>query len=94
MTTQVIFRIDPKIKAQAQKKAKNSGLTFSDILQMATYAYVRDDFEPVLMRKEERLNLKTHRELIKISNDIKKGKNLSGPFYSAQEMDKFLDSLR
>ncbi len=54
MTTQVIFRIDKKIKAQAQKKAKGSGLTFSDILQMATYAYVKDDFEPVLMRKEER----------------------------------------
>ena len=94
MNTQVIFKIDNKIKAQAQKKAKSNGLTFSDILQMATYAYVRDDFEPVLMRKEERLNLKTRRELIKISNDIKKGKNLSPRFSSIKEMDKFLDSLK
>lgn len=93
MTTQVIFRIDPKIKAQAQRKAKGSGLTFSDVLQMATYAYARGDFEPVLMRKEERLNEKTRRELIKISQDIKEGKNLVGPFYSAKEMDKFLNSL-
>ena len=93
MTTQVIFRIDKKIKAQAHKKAKGSGLTFSDILQMATYAYVKNDFEPVLMRKEERLNLKTRRELMKISSDIKKGKNLFGPFTSGEKMDKFLNSL-
>ena len=53
MTTKVIFRIEKKIKEQAQRKAKGSGLTFSDILQMATYAYVKNDFEPVLMRKEE-----------------------------------------
>ena len=94
MTTQVIFRIDKKIKAQAQKKAKGSGLTFSDILQMATYAYVKDDFEPVLMRKEERLNMKTRREMIKISKDIKQGKNLIGPFSSSEKMDRFLDSLK
>lgn len=85
MNTQVIFRIDKKIKARAQKKAKGSGLTFSDILQMATYAYVKNDFEPVLMRKEERLNNKTRRELIKISDDIKKGKNLSPAFDNAKD---------
>ncbi|OGI95471.1 hypothetical protein A2917_02840 [Candidatus Nomurabacteria bacterium RIFCSPLOWO2_01_FULL_42_17] len=94
MTTQVIFRIDKKIKEKAQKKAKGSGLTFSDILQMATYAYVKNDFEPVLMRKEERLNMKTRRELMKISRDIKEGKNLFGPFDSAEKMDKFLNSIK
>lgn len=93
MTTQVIFRIDKKIKEKAQRKAKGSGLTFSDILQMATYAYVKNDFEPVLMRREERLNAKTRRELIKISKDIKEGKNLVGPFNFPKEMDKFLNSL-
>ena len=94
MTTQVIFRVDNKIKAQAQRKAKKNGLTFSDVLQIVTYAYVRDDFEPVLMRKDERLNLKTRRELMKISDDIKKGKNLVGPFYSAREMDEVLNSAK
>ena len=93
MTTQVIFRIDKKIKARAQKKAKDSGLTFSDILQMATYAYVKNDFEPVVMRREEKLNIKTRRELMKISGDIRNGKNLYGPFNSAEKMDKFLNSL-
>ena len=92
MTTQVIFKIDKKIKAQAQKKAKINGLTFSDVLQMATYAYVRDDFEPVLMRKEERLNLKTRRELARISDDIKKGKNLSPAFDNVENAIAWLKS--
>ena len=92
MTTQVIFRIDQKIKKQAQAKAKGSGMTFSDILQMATYAYVRDDFEPVLMRKEERLNAKTRRELIKISKDIKEGKNLSPSFDNIEDAIAWLKS--
>jgi len=92
MTTQVIFKIDKKIEEKAQKRAKSNGLTFSDILQMATYAYARGDFEPQLVQREERLNEKTRRELIKISNDIKKGKNLVGPFSSAREMMKSLRS--
>ena len=92
MTTQVIFKIDKKIKEKAQRKAKNSGLTFSDILQMATYAYVRDSFEPVLMRKEEKLNLKTQRELLKISNDIKQDKNLSPVFKNAKDAIAWLKS--
>jgi len=92
MTTQVIFKIDKKIKEKAQKKAKGSGLTFSDILQMATYAYVRNDFEPRLVTKEDRLNAKTHRELMKISRDIKHGKNLSPAFDNTKDAIAWLKS--
>ena len=92
MTTQVIFRIEKKIKEEAQRKARNSGLTFSDILQMATYAYARGDFEPVLMRKEERFNAKTYKELVKISDDIKKGKNLSPVFNNTKDAIAWLKS--
>ncbi len=92
MNTQVIFKIDKKIKEKAQKRARGSGLTFSDVLQMATYAYARGEFKPVLMQKEEKLNEKTRRELIKISKDIKEGKNLIGPFDSAEAMMKSLRS--
>lgn len=48
MTTQVIFKIDKKIKELAQKKAKSRGMTFSNVLKMATYAYVENVFEPAL----------------------------------------------
>lgn len=93
MTTQVIFRIDKKIKAQAQKKAKGSGLTFSDILQMATHAYVKNDPEPVLMGREERLNVKTQRMLEKELREIKKGKSMSSAFGGAKEAIAYLKKL-
>lgn len=94
MTTQVIFKIDKKIKEKAQKKAKGSGLTFSDILQMATYAYVRNDFEPRLVRKEEVLNAKTRRELREMSKDIRAGKNLSPIFDNTKDAIAWLKSSR
>ena len=49
MTTQVIFKIDKKIKEKAQKKAKSRGMTFSNVLKMATYAYVENTFEPTIV---------------------------------------------
>jgi len=49
MTTQVIFKIDKKIKEQAQKKAKSQGLTFSSVLQMSTYAYVNGTLKPTMV---------------------------------------------
>jgi len=48
MITQVIFKIDKKIKEKAQKKAKSRGMTFSNVLKMATYAYIENVFEPAL----------------------------------------------
>ena len=49
MTTQVIFKIDKKIKEKAQKKAKREGMTFSDVLKMSTYAYVNGTLHPALI---------------------------------------------
>ena len=46
MTTQVIFKIDKALKLKAQKKAKIDGLSFSDILQMSTRAYVEGKLQP------------------------------------------------
>ena len=94
MTTQVIFKIDKKIKEQAQRKAKKRGMTFSDVLQMVTYAYVRNDFEPGLVTKEEKLNAKTRRELMEISMDIKAGKNLSPAFDNTKDAIAWLKSSR
>lgn len=92
MTTQVIFKIDKKLKQQAQKKAKDEGLPLAFVLKMATQAYVDNNLEIELVARPK-LNEKTRRELIKISKDIKEGKNLSPRFSSAKEMDDYLDSL-
>ena len=93
MTTQVIFNIDKKLKERAQKKAKRDGLSFSDILQMSTRAYVEGKLEPRMVQREEKFNAKTRKEIEAAIKDIKLGKNLSPVFTSAKEMDDYLDSL-
>ncbi|MEK7161909.1 MAG: hypothetical protein AAB729_04455 [Patescibacteria group bacterium] len=93
MTTQVIFNIDKKLKERAQKKAKMDGLSFSDILQMSTRAYVEGRLEPRMTQPEpEKFNSKTRRILDKALKDVKEGKNLAGPFKTMAEMDAYLDS--
>ncbi len=89
MTTQVIFTIDKRLKNEAMKKARSFGLPFSSVLNLATRAFVDGSINVGIMDTQS-LNAKTRRELIKISNDIKKGKNLFGPFNSGKEMESFL----
>lgn len=90
MITQVIFKIDKKIKEQAQKKAKARGLTFSDVLKMASYQYVEGGFEPMLQRKEE-FKPSIARMIKKSIAEIEAGKGLSPAFHTADEMYDYLE---
>lgn|GEM_PF-630019 len=45
MNTKIIFNIDKKLKAAAQKKAKAQGLTLSAVLNFATRSYVENVIE-------------------------------------------------
>ncbi len=89
MITQVIFKIDKKLKEQAMKKAGREGLPLAIILKFATQAYVKGELEMDLVARPK-LNVKTRRELEKISQDIKAGKNLSPAFKTVEEMKNFL----
>ena len=91
MITQVIFTIDRKLKNEAMKKARSFGLPFSSVLNLATRAFV-DGRMNIGVMDNPPLNEKTRKELIKISSDIKKGKNLFGSFDSAEAMMKSLRS--
>ena len=91
MTTQVIFNIDKKLKERAQKKAKADGLSFSDILQMSTRAYVEGKLEPRMIQPEpEKFNTKTRKVLDRALKDIKEGKNLSPRFDNVQDAITYL----
>lgn len=92
MVTQVIFTIDKKLKNKAMRKAKSFGLPFSSVLNLATRAFVDGKINIGIVDNPP-LNVKTRRELVTISNDIRKGKNLFGPFDSIEKMDKFLNSI-
>ena len=90
MTTQVIFKIDKKLKEQAMKKAKSKGLAFSYFLKLATQAFVEDEYNVALIKKEE-FNAKTRRQILSAIKDIKSGKNLSPSFKTAEEIKKYLE---
>jgi hypothetical protein len=89
MTSQINFKIDTRLKNQAMKKAQNEGIPFASVLKLATQAYVTGKLDVQLVA-QPKLNAKTRRELIKISKDIKAGKNIVGPFETVADMKKYL----
>jgi antitoxin component of RelBE/YafQ-DinJ toxin-antitoxin module len=93
MTSQVVFRIDKKLKDKAIKKAQNEGLPFAAVLKLATKAYVRGDLDIQLIT-QPKLNARTRRELQRTSKDIRQGKNLSSPFDNSKDAVAYLKSLR
>ncbi len=90
MTTQIVFNIDPKIKAKAMKRAKREGVPFASFLKMATEKFAEGEYGIGIVRREIP-NAKTGRELRKASADFRKGKNVSPAFSSGKEMDAWLN---
>ena len=86
----VIFKIDKKLKAKAQKQAKKGGFSLSDYYRHATVSLAEGE-SVVGIIDRPKLKNKVIRELLKISKDIKEGKNISPTFTSVEEMKKFLE---
>ena len=88
--SQIIFRVDKNLKQKAMKKAHGEGVPFAYVLKMATQAYVDDSLDIKLV-SHPRLNDKTRREMIKMSKDIKEGKNIIS-FKNVEEAITYLKS--
>ena len=89
MTSQIIFKVEKKLKNKAMKKAQREGVAFAAILKLATQAYVSGQLDVQLVAKPK-LNEKTRKELIKISKDFDAGKNLSPVFTNAGDAIAYL----
>ena len=89
MTTQVIFKIDKRLKAKAMKKAQTEGIAFASVLKLATQAYVKGDLDVELV-SQPKLNAKTRKELREAIKDIKLGRNLSPAFDNAEDAIAYL----
>ncbi|MFA6160800.1 MAG: hypothetical protein WCT54_04530 [Patescibacteria group bacterium] len=89
MITQVIFKIDKKLKEKAMAKAQHEGIAFASVLKLATKAFVDGDLTLELVGSEK-FNTKTAREIKGALNDISQDKNLSRGFTSAKDAIKFL----
>jgi len=91
-TTVINIKTDKVLKSDAQKLAKNFGLPLSAIVNTYLREFVRE--KRVVFSEPPMPNAKTRKILDQAISDIKAGKNLVGPFESAEEMDNFLDSIK
>lgn len=91
MVTQVIFKIDKKLKDRAMTMAQDNGIAFASILRLATKAFVDGHLTLSLVDSEE-FNTVAGKEIRGALMDITQGKNLSPRFSSAREAAKFLKS--
>lgn len=91
MTSQVIFKMDKKLKDQAMKKAKSEGISFSTILRIATKDYVNNLLD-IRVERIENFNAKTQREIKQALKEIKAGKGLSPRFDNAKDAIAWLKS--
>ena len=90
-TTVINIKTDKNLKKDAQKLAKNFGLPLSTVVNTYLREFVRE--RRIIFSEPPVPNAKTRKILDQALKDIKEGKNLVGPFESAEDMDKFLDSL-
>ena len=92
MTTQVIFKIDKKLKEKAMKKAQSQGLPFASVLKFATRAYVEGGFN-IGIKEQEKFKPKVRKEITQALADIKQGKNLSPAFDNVEDAINYLKDL-
>lgn len=94
MTTQVIFKMDKKLKEAAQKKAKKEGISLADLYKSATRSYIDGNLSIGLIYYGTLTpNAKTGRALMKSRREIKAGKNISKSM-NLEESIKYLNNLK
>ena len=87
----VTVKIDVELKQEAQKLAKSLGLSLSAIVENKLKEVVRE--RRVIFEEELIPNKKTAKELRRVEEDVKAGRNLSGPFKTFKELEQHLDNL-
>ena len=91
-TTVINIKTDKILKKDAQALAKNFGLPLSAIVNIYLREFVRE--KRVVFSEPLMPNAKTRKLLDQAIADIKAGKNLAGPFESAEEMTKSLKKIK
>ena len=90
MATQIVFNIDPKVKARAMKRAKSEGVPFASVLKFATKAFA-DGRLTLHIGTQEHFNAKTARTLRAALRDAKKGKGISPAFANMEDAISWLE---
>ncbi|MDP3740822.1 MAG: DUF6364 family protein [bacterium] len=91
MKTVINVKTDKDVKEKAQRLARELGLPLSTVVN----AYLREFItkREIRLALEPQLRPEVEQLLVKASQDYKKGRNISGPFTTAEEIENHLASL-
>ena len=88
--TLINIKTDTTVKKEAQKIAKELGVPLSTVVNAYLKEFVRE--LSVRLSLDPQPRPEVAKALREASEDFKKGKNISGPFKTAEEMIKSLNS--
>lgn len=91
MNTVIHVKANKETKENAQKLAKELGLSLSDVINASLRTFIRT--RTVIFSDSPQMTPEFEKYLEKVEEDIKHHRNLVGPFKSAKEANKYLDSL-
>ena len=91
MKTVLNIKIDKATKQEAAKLAEKMGLSLSAVISSILRNYIQT--QELHITAAPRLTPYLERIMAQAQTDFVAGKNVSGPFRTAREMDKHLDSL-
>ncbi len=89
MTTVIHIKADKEVKKNAQKAAKDLGLTLTDVINAALRNFIRT--REVIFSDIPQMTPELEKRLEKVEDDIKHGRNLSPSF---KNMDEAIDYLK
>ncbi|HEY4479919.1 MAG TPA: hypothetical protein VJB58_00395 [Candidatus Paceibacterota bacterium] len=89
MKTVTSVKLDKELKEKASKLASELGLNLSSVVSASLRKFVNE--QRIVFSLQPKFNTKTEREILKIKDDIKKGKNLVGPFNNLDDLYKALE---
>ncbi len=87
----ISIKADRDVKEKAKKIAQQLGLPLSVIVNAYLRQFIRT--KEVHFSVEGALKPSAKKRLSRIHKEVLEGKNLSPAFYTAKEMDAYLDSL-
>ena len=91
MKTMINIRADKEVKENAQRVAKDLGLPLSSIINAFLKQFIRS--RSISFSAVPKMTPYLEAVLGKVEKDIKDGKNMSRTFSSAEEANRYLDTL-
>lgn len=89
MKTATSVKLDKDVKKEASKLASQLGLNLSAIINASLKKFVAE--RRVVFSLHSEFNAKTEKMMLQINDDIKKGKNIIGPFRNSDDLFKALE---